>query len=191
VTGADTQRLRAVRLVASDVDGTLTRSGRISSARVSALERLANAGIQVLLVTGRSAGWGAALAAYTPGVIGAVAENGAVLCLPGTDVAPVVFEGMPSPAAVGAMEAAVAEVLATYPGLAPGQDNFCRLTDRTVAAGADVSSATVAAIAQRHGLRHTYSTVHHHLSSSGWTSARASYGPSITWAPGWTRRDRS
>jgi hydroxymethylpyrimidine pyrophosphatase-like HAD family hydrolase len=159
--------LHAVRLVASDVDGTLTSAGRISSSAVSALESLAGAGIQVLLVTGRSAGWGAALAAYTPGVMGVVAENGAVLCLPGADVAPVVFEGLPSRAKVAAMDAAVSEVLAGHPGLAPGRDNFCRLTDRTVAARPDVSATAVASIAARHGLRHTYSTVHHHLSSSG------------------------
>lgn len=162
----DRKRLRDIRLVASDVDGTLTTSGKITSTAVGALESLAASGIDVLLVTGRSAGWGAALAAYTPGVLGVVAENGAVLCLPGADMAPVAFEGLPPRSAIASMDEALAEVLTIYPGLAPGQDNFCRITDRTVSASPGVEPTIVAAVAGRHGLRHTYSTVHHHLSSS-------------------------
>jgi hydroxymethylpyrimidine pyrophosphatase-like HAD family hydrolase len=162
----DHEFLRAVRLVASDVDGTLTTAGTIAGATVNALENLANAGIGVLLVTGRSAGWGAALAAYTPGIVGVVAENGAVLCRPGPDVAPFVFEEPPPPGALAAMDAAVAEVLQTYPDIRAGSDNFCRLTDRTVAASPHMSPTLVASIGERHGLRHTYSTVHHHLSWS-------------------------
>ncbi|HET9059952.1 MAG TPA: HAD hydrolase family protein [Acidimicrobiales bacterium] len=163
---AHQELLRAVRLVASDVDGTLTSSGTIGGATVNALESLAGAGIGVLLVTGRSAGWAAALAAYMPGVVGVLAENGAVLCQPGPDVAPFAFEGLPPPGALAAMHAAVADVLGTYPGVNAGNDNFCRLTDRTVAASPQMSPTLVASIAQRHGLRHTYSTVHHHLSWS-------------------------
>lgn len=66
-----------VRLVATDMDGTLTRSGRFSSALLQDLEVLALAGIPVLVVTGRSAGWVSGLLHYLP-IVGAIAENGGI-----------------------------------------------------------------------------------------------------------------
>ena len=49
--------LSDIRLIASDVDGTLTQNGKFSSDFISTLLDLQSAGIKVLLVTGRSAGW--------------------------------------------------------------------------------------------------------------------------------------
>jgi hypothetical protein len=67
--------LSDTRLIASDVDGTLTRNGKFSSDFISTLLDLQSSGIKVLLVTGRSAGWVSALVNYLP-VSGAIAENG-------------------------------------------------------------------------------------------------------------------
>lgn len=67
-----------LRAIATDMDGTLTRSGRFSSHLFLALERLQQAGIPVLIVTGRSAGWVSALVEYLP-IAGAIAENGGLL----------------------------------------------------------------------------------------------------------------
>ncbi len=67
--------LRNIRLVATDMDGTLTRRGKFTPALLQALEDLAAAGIQVLIVTGRSAGWVSGLVSYLPAA-GAIAENG-------------------------------------------------------------------------------------------------------------------
>ena len=67
--------LSDIRLIASDVDGTLTHNGKFSSDFISTLLHLQSAGIKVLLVTGRSAGWVSALVNYLP-VAGAIAENG-------------------------------------------------------------------------------------------------------------------
>ena len=69
--------LSDIRLIASDVDGTLTRNGKFSSDFISTLLDLQSSGIKVLLVTGRSAGWVSALVNYLP-VSGAIAENGGV-----------------------------------------------------------------------------------------------------------------
>ena len=69
--------LSDTRLIASDVDGTLTRNGKFSSDFISTLLDLQSSGIKVLLVTGRSAGWVSALVNYLP-VSGAIAENGGV-----------------------------------------------------------------------------------------------------------------
>lgn len=61
----------------SDVDGTLTTNGRVEASTFAALESLGDAGVSVVLVTGRPAGWGQALMALCP-VAAVVAENGGV-----------------------------------------------------------------------------------------------------------------
>ena len=58
--------LSDIRLIASDVDGTLTQNRKFSSDFISTLLDLKSAGIKVLLVTGRSAGWVNALVNYLP-----------------------------------------------------------------------------------------------------------------------------
>jgi hydroxymethylpyrimidine pyrophosphatase-like HAD family hydrolase len=61
----------------TDVDGTLTTAGRVTPSSYAALAAVAAAGIPVVIVTGRPAGWADAMARLWP-VAGAVAENGAV-----------------------------------------------------------------------------------------------------------------
>jgi hydroxymethylpyrimidine pyrophosphatase-like HAD family hydrolase len=70
--------LAGIRLVAADVDDTLTTSGKLPAITVASLASLGEAGIAVALVTGRPAGWAQALASYLPTVSVAVAENGLV-----------------------------------------------------------------------------------------------------------------
>ena len=70
--------LARVRVVAADVDDTITSHGKIPSGTVECREALGRAGIAVALVTGRPAGWAQALAGYLPAVRVAVAENGLV-----------------------------------------------------------------------------------------------------------------
>ena len=76
------ERLAAVRILATDVDGTLTRGGEFSHAVLADLEALREAGVEVVPVTGRSAGEALALARYLPGVRRALAENGLVAVAP-------------------------------------------------------------------------------------------------------------
>jgi HAD superfamily hydrolase (TIGR01484 family) len=66
-----------VRALFSDVDGTMTTGHRIEAATYAALERLADAGIPVILVTGRSAGFGHTFMLTAP-VLAVVTENGGV-----------------------------------------------------------------------------------------------------------------
>jgi HAD superfamily hydrolase (TIGR01484 family) len=70
--------LARIRVLATDVDDTVTKDGKIPSSTVECLEALGRAGLTVALVTGRPAGWAQALAAYLPAVRVAVAENGLV-----------------------------------------------------------------------------------------------------------------
>lgn len=67
---------RRVRCVLTDIDDTLTTDGRLQASAYSAMERLALAGIAVIPVTGRPAGWCDLIARQWP-VAAVVGENGA------------------------------------------------------------------------------------------------------------------
>ncbi len=60
-----------------DIDDTLTTDGLLRPEASEAIWRLRDAGVAVVLVTGRPAGWGDPLARLLP-VAGAITENGAV-----------------------------------------------------------------------------------------------------------------
>ncbi|MEE8203901.1 MAG: HAD-IIB family hydrolase [Alphaproteobacteria bacterium] len=67
---------RAVRFVLCDIDDTLTLDGRLPGAAFVAMERLHAAGLRVVPVTGRPAGWCDHIARMWP-VDAVVGENGA------------------------------------------------------------------------------------------------------------------
>lgn len=67
----------AVRFVLCDIDDTITDHGRLPAASLAAMERLRAAGIRVLPITGRPAGWCDHFARMWP-VDGVVGENGAM-----------------------------------------------------------------------------------------------------------------
>ena len=67
-----------VRALFSDVDGTMTTGDRIEASTHEALERLGDAGIPVIMVTGRPAGFGHAFMKTSP-ILACVAENGGVV----------------------------------------------------------------------------------------------------------------
>ncbi|MCY4259875.1 MAG: HAD-IIB family hydrolase [Rhodobacteraceae bacterium] len=67
---------RSVRFAFCDIDDTLTTAGRLPGAAYQALEDLDRAGIAVVPVTGRPAGWCDMIARVWP-VAGVVGENGA------------------------------------------------------------------------------------------------------------------
>ncbi len=60
-----------IRLIATDMDGTLTQAGKFTPALLQALTDL-TAADKVIVTTGRSAGWVSGLAAYLS-VDGAIA----------------------------------------------------------------------------------------------------------------------
>jgi hypothetical protein len=67
--------LSQVRVVLTDVDGTLTTKGLLLGSTIDALAALRDAGIRVGLVSGRPAGWGECWARTLP-VEAVVVENG-------------------------------------------------------------------------------------------------------------------
>lgn len=66
----------AIQYVLCDIDDTLTVNGRLPAAAYAAMERLAQAGIRVIPITGRPAGWCDHMARMWP-IAGLVGENGA------------------------------------------------------------------------------------------------------------------
>src|SRR6187402_603599 len=70
------QDRRAIDVVLTDIDDTLTQHGRLPARAYDALERLKRAGFIVAPVTGRPVGWCDLIARQWP-VDGVVGENGA------------------------------------------------------------------------------------------------------------------
>jgi HAD superfamily hydrolase (TIGR01484 family) len=66
-----------VRGVLTDIDDTLTTDGRLTAEAYAALQRLHDAGLLVIPITGRPAGWCDHIARMWP-VAGVVGENGAL-----------------------------------------------------------------------------------------------------------------
>jgi len=67
---------RSIRGVFCDIDDTLTTGGRLTADAYAAMERLERAGLQVVPITGRPAGWCDHIARMWP-IAAVVGENGA------------------------------------------------------------------------------------------------------------------
>lgn len=118
-----------LRLIATDMDGTLTCQGKFTANLFQAFEELSAADLSVLIVTGRSAGWVSGLASYLP-VVGGIAENGGILCV--GDHEPVVLSAI---ANFGEHRQKLAEAYqqlkSEFGQLQESSDNRFRLTDWT------------------------------------------------------------
>ena len=68
--------LSQIRFVLTDIDDTLTLDGRLPACAYDAMEQLTKAGLAVLPITGRPAGWCDLIARQWP-IAGIVGENGA------------------------------------------------------------------------------------------------------------------
>lgn len=73
----DAERARNLHGLLFDLDDTLLDHGRLTEVAYSALHRLQESGLRLVIVTGRPAGWGEVLVRQWP-VEGAVTENGAI-----------------------------------------------------------------------------------------------------------------
>lgn len=75
-------RLAPVQVVATDVDGTLTRGGALDPEVVRVISALVDAGIEVVPISGRPTGEVLGLCRYLPGVTRGIAENGLLQVVP-------------------------------------------------------------------------------------------------------------
>jgi HAD superfamily hydrolase (TIGR01484 family) len=71
------EQLKGIRVVLTDIDDTITRDGQLPAKSLSSMENLTAAGIHVIPVTGRPAGWCDHIARMWP-VAAVVGENGAL-----------------------------------------------------------------------------------------------------------------
>jgi HAD superfamily hydrolase (TIGR01484 family) len=160
--------LTNIRLIATDMDGTLTRRGKFTSALLQTLEDLAAANIKVLIVTGRSAGWVSGLSAMMP-VAGAMAENGG-LYFPPENQKPVVLTPITDLAKHRQYLAMVFEKLQTqFPQIQESADNRFRITDWTfdVAGLSQDQLQILDNLCQQMGWGFTYSNVQCHIKPQG------------------------
>ncbi|AFZ59834.1 HAD family phosphatase [Anabaena cylindrica FACHB-243] len=161
---SESTEFRDVRLVATDMDGTLTKEGKFTSLLLQALENLATNGIQVLIVTGRSAGWVSGISSLMP-VVGALAENGGIF-YPSNNLAPISLTPIPDIAKHRQNLARTFEKLQSqFPQLRESSDNQFRLTDWTfdVAALTENELQSLNNICQQMGWGFTYSNVQCHI----------------------------
>lgn len=122
-----------VRALFSDLDGTLSTKGRVEASTYVALEKLGEAGIPIILVTGRPAGWAQAIAALVP-FAAVVAENGAVTFFRhGTSLKKIY--GVPAaslPELRRRMQAAAVEVMNEIPAARMSRDSAYREVDLAI-----------------------------------------------------------
>jgi len=118
-----------VRYFLMDIDDTLTRQGKLLSSSYSALWKLKEAGLKVIPVTGRPAGWCDLIAREWP-VDGVVGENGALAFWeePGS-----ILKAEYHPNAVknnhSVLEKIKERAFAEFPELRLAKDQFARLFD--------------------------------------------------------------
>jgi HAD superfamily hydrolase (TIGR01484 family) len=152
-----------IRLIATDMDGTLTQGEEFDAKLLQILTRLSAARIDVLVTTGRSAGWVQAIATYLP-VVGAIAENGGL----------VYWNHDPQPDLIDKIDIIqhrrelqkVFQILqAKFPKIKESVDNPFRMTDWTF----DVENLSpmeleqIELVCKSQGYGFTYSTIQCHI----------------------------
>ncbi|MDJ0734851.1 MAG: HAD family hydrolase [Nostocaceae cyanobacterium] len=157
-----------IRLVATDMDGTLTTEGKFRSSLLQAVEDLAAANIKILIVTGRSAGWVSGLSSLMP-LAGAIAENGGLFYPSGREH-PLALTSISCLKSHRQDLAATFEQLkAKFPQIQESADNRFRITDWTFdVAGLNFQEiSTLSHICQEMGWGFTYSSVQCHIKPLG------------------------
>ena len=119
--------------VLADIDDTITSDGRLTAAAYTALERLHAAGLKVIPVTGRPAGWCDHIARMWP-VDAVVGENGAFWMRYDSEARRLktVFVGHPPADRQARIGQIAAAILAAVPGCALASDQFCRVADLAI-----------------------------------------------------------
>ena len=155
---------RALETVFCDIDDTLTTGGRLPSAAFAALWRAHEAGVKVVPVTGRPAGWCDHLARMWP-VAAVVGENGALAFALIAGKMRRLFAERP-PDAAQRLAAIEREVLAQVPGSKVAADQPYRSYDLAIDFCEEVPRldeeqiSRIVEIFQRHGATAKVSSIH-------------------------------
>jgi len=156
-------------VVLTDIDDTLTEHGRLPAIAYEAMERLKAAGLIVIPVTGRPAGWCDLIARQWP-VDGVVGENGA-FWFRYDEIRKVMIRRFQRDASMRRedarrLDAIADEVLRTVPGAAISADQQYRAVDLAIDFCEDVpplppaSVAEIVRIFEGHGATAKVSSIH-------------------------------
>lgn len=146
---ADAGVLARVHTVLTDIDDTLTTDGRLTAAAYAALERLEAAGLRVIPLTGRPAGWCDMIARFWP-VAAVVGENGALAYRYERPARRMhrLYQPHEAERAVhrAKLDALAKTILAQVPGAAISADQAFRIADLAIDVCEDVAPLDQAAI---------------------------------------------
>jgi HAD superfamily hydrolase (TIGR01484 family) len=156
-----------IRGVLTDIDDTLTTDGAITADALDALQRLRHAGLPVLAITGRPAGWSEGFALAWP-LDAIVAENGAVALWRGDGGAlcrAYLQDEQTRATNFQRLQAAAQRVLAEMPQARLAEDSPGRETDIAIdhsefAHLGEAEIAQVVRIMKSQGLNATVSSIH-------------------------------
>jgi HAD superfamily hydrolase (TIGR01484 family) len=161
------QHSARLRGVFSDIDDTLSHEGVIDPEAYAALARARAAGLRVVLVTGRPAGWAEVLASVWP-VDAAIAENGGIAYLKRGRRLERFYFAAGEPADDAHRLAALSEdILRAFPFARRSEDSALRITDVAFDIGEShklsaVEIETLTARCRELGARTIVSSVHAH-----------------------------
>lgn len=155
-----------IRFVLMDIDDTLTTDGKLTAESYAALWALRDAGLKVIPITGRPAGWCDLIAREWP-VAGVVGENGAFVFW---EAAGKRLQAMTHPGAARNTAPRLARVLeralAEVPGCRPARDQFARLYDIAIDFAEEEpilpleSALAIKKICDEEGVRAKVSSIH-------------------------------
>jgi HAD superfamily hydrolase (TIGR01484 family) len=159
----------AIRFVLTDIDDTLTEHGRLPAESYSAMQRLHQAGLVVIPVTGRPAGWCDLIARQWP-VDGVIGENGALyfryLESERRMLRQYAREAKTRAADRAKLDRICQEVLASVAGAAVASDQAYREADLAIDFCEDVpplsheAVARIVAVFEKHGATAKVSSIH-------------------------------
>jgi HAD superfamily hydrolase (TIGR01484 family) len=165
-----------IRGVLCDIDDTLTTDGRLTAAAYAALEKLQRAGLDVITITGRPAGWCDHIARMWP-VDAVVGENGAFYFRYDHDSRAMRRHFVDGPRERASNYAKLMDigvkVIAAVPGARVSADQRYRETDLAIDYCEDVPPLPAAAVErivmlmQQHGMTAKVSSIH----VNGWFGA--------------------
>ena len=159
--------LRSAVGVLTDIDDTLTTNGAITPDALGALQRLQDAGVRVIAITGRPMGWSEPFARQWP-IDAIVAENGAVALFRGPrGVLTIEYAQDETTRDTNArrLKEVASRVLHDVPGSCLAQDSAGRVTDIAIdhSEFAQLTPAQieyVVAVMRAEGMNATVSSIH-------------------------------
>jgi len=164
----DARTCQGIEAVFTDLDDTLTRDGKLTAGAYEALWRLGEAGICVVVVTGRPAGWADLIMRLWP-VAGVVGENGACifrLDASGRAVRWYARDMETRRRDRAALDAAAREILGLVPGLKLAADQAFRETDIAIDISEEVDALDeptlerIQAVLASKNLKYKLSSIH-------------------------------